>query len=273
MDQQLSDALSSVASPGVYDQLETAFDTLTRLNQVTFEEDLEQILHIWDERSGHDNLLNVLSVLEGHVDRVTEQFGVQVNEETDFATRVEILNILSFLPDYGDAALVFNICSRESAPEERLAELMAAIDARPNKLFNYLEALEWVNPALIEKLQQLTEEQLEEPGQDVHEKQRAQFNAYRRGRELFAEIALREGFGFGTELDLLIDRFADELEIYEGRPDSLVRQFLGLLLLSNRWSEDYKTVGEEYLEELARDVNVLSKARMVLADKIKEVYQ
>lgn len=268
---ELDSYLGVITTPENQRLLITTCELLAQAGIISHESDIETILRTGDEHTTDDNLLDLFSLLTEYATNTIGKFGVVVDERMPLGILNKILEALMVIPDYGDPEMLLSILQSELSSVEKLCDVFSEVTSL--SWGDFAPYVEDVQPAFLPRMEEVVEGNIPPEGasEDV-ELYRKRFSALRDyDPQSLSHTVIREGFRLKSPLSTLVGRFHDDLDEMASQPTVLADGVLSLLLISDTPDEQLLSMGEELLEDYAKDINVTTKAHGAFLKLLGEV--
>lgn len=260
--------LRSITTPENVEVIMKAKENIELAGIISHELDLETILRTADQHESEQNLLDIFAVMSSYVEKVINEFGLYVNEAIPLSILNHVLESLLLIADYGDPEGVLTILNSDSDPVEKICDIFATVHAL--QWHDFAPHVVKINESLLERIEEVCLVSLPVEQEEDIDKYRNRVNRFRdRFQGSFAYIALSDGFSLKTPLETLIGRYNEELAELETKPDELTKAIMGLVVVSNVKDEDIQKEAFLMLEDLAKDINVVTKATPLLKELVE----
>lgn len=260
---ELERFLTDITIPENVTALDRAYNLLSDNGISAHEQELNELIALADNFESGDLLLQIFNILKERLIDNCQLMGVFINNEISLDLASTTFEGLINLTTSFDVQTILTIISSGLNNEETLATILQIMTGIPTHQF--LEYIDEVKDALIERIEVLLSdinEELELTMDDTEEV-RNTFKEYH--SKLNFDISsnmLRDGYSFKTPLELLLNNANEELSDLSSKPNELVKELFGILLMSDLAGDKENVVSKllESIEDYAADINIVTKA-------------
>jgi hypothetical protein len=222
--------------------------------------DINQMLSTIDRYPTEDNLTDFYTLLQEYAASTLLEFGIVVDSNMPLSRLNAVLEAMYTLPNYGDPDALLIVLEQERSPEEQFCDLLGILT--PYSWQDFIDSIKMVNPALLERLSTvLTENRPIELQPPEYNLERLRFLIVKDlTQPVIAMQAVQNGTLLKTPILQLLNGYTEAFLSINTQPEALASELLGLLALSDTPVIDYITLASDLLENLAKDINVTTKA-------------
>lgn len=263
--------LQNITTPENTQNIINACEILSQAGYISHDSEIDTVLSNIKSSDSNKVLQDLYAVTEDFLLDAVNTYGIIVTEETNIQILTKILEGLLILEDYGDPETLVNYLNQEISSEEILCEVLGEVTSLYTE--HFLPHIQSVDVELIDNSKRYMEERLEESEAKDLTLQRDRFKKFRAiYNDSFAEHALREGCTLAMPLDTLILNFNEQLSLLENNPEKLAYEILSLYLISENDNTNIMGLVGEILEDYAKDINTVTKARDFLTKALSRVF-
>lgn len=265
--------LSNTTTPEHRAALVEAAELLVKAGINSHESDIERVLRMADQFTTEDNILDLYTILTNYLDSTIQSFGLTVSDEVPLNCLNHLLSGLLTIANHGDPEIILTLCQREESPEEIITDILDEVTVL--SWSNFAPYVDQVSPALIRRIELIVSENLppEEERKDLTLQRKRLGSLVDRFPDLMVMRVIREGTPLGAEVGVYLELLEEDLVELEAKPDELAREVAGILLASDQPSSELREMGSDLVEDLARDINFVTKTTLPMTKLLGEVIE
>lgn len=271
MFEELKALLEKIVGPESTQNIITACELLSTAGYISHETALDNLLVSIDDVDNQELLDLIVAIVDEYLTTALKEFGMTVGEETKLRIKHQCLFGLITIEKYGDPYTLLNFLQQEVTPEEIISDILGEITSLGSAVF--LPEIKTFDPEILNSIAVYLEKEVEEDEVTDVSLQRTRFSKFNRVYEnSIAAQLVNNGQQLGSDFDQLIISNSDKLSELENNPKELAAELLGLFTISNKDNTNIMGLLGEVLEDYARNINVVSKARDYLVKYMKELF-
>lgn len=272
MFEQFSAYLDHIVTPERKKIYMDACNALVSIGMVEHGLQIDQQISLAEDGDTEIFLHSVDELLSGCLQQVIGEFGIQLEETVTVAQMTDLLNGLQLIENYDDPETVYAYCQAPEGSEAALADILQLMGAY--HAATYMTFLKKVNPALLDRISDLTSVEKQQPLPDPLQVDRARsrltnFLAKRTDGPFLIQHAIANMARLGAPLDELVEPYRDALD--QQPPERVAVELVAFLLASSAAPEEFQAAIAHEGELIFHDVNTVTKLDLAVGKILKDV--
>lgn len=235
--------------------------------------ELEEVVILSGNNSSENNFNAIYAILLDKTYEIISEFSIELKIELLLNQANDVLRALTVLPNYNNPLELLDVIEGDGDNQDKLADMLAIVS--PLKWENFIEYIESVSDGfLIQLTTHLNDVTCDDSDLDLDRvnELKARFIPFKKKYKIaIVNEALDAGIKLGSPISKIVDGFNDELEALNINNELLVKELLGMVLMSDASDKEIPNIMEDLLEDYSKNINENTKALAYFKKLFKEL--